>query len=137
MDRYLFAKGPQWSHPHFRQDGKICVPQSIVSQVIRAVHACARPGQAKTLELFLGCFHADIPYAPLRQAVDKALSECVVCAQAKARRRPHPDSCKHFPVPSFAFSLVAIDFVDLPEIRNQSTKTKILAKYAMVIVYGL
>ena len=32
---------PQWSHPHIRRDGKICVPQSIVSQVIRAVHACA------------------------------------------------------------------------------------------------
>ena len=51
MHGYLWAKGPQWSHPHICRDGKICVPRSIVSQVIRAVHACAHPGQAKTLEL--------------------------------------------------------------------------------------
>ena len=35
MDGYLWAKGPQWSHPHIRQGGKICVPRFIVSQVIR------------------------------------------------------------------------------------------------------
>ena len=32
---------------------------------------------------------------------------------------------------------MAIDFVDLPEVRNQSTKTKILANYPMVIVCRL
>ena len=136
MDGYFWAKGPQWTHPHIRRDGKICVPQSIVSQVIRAVHACAHLGQARTLELFLRRFHDHMPYAWLREAVNTALSDCVVCAQAKARRGPHPDSCKPFPVPSFPFSSVAIDFVDLPEVRNQSTMIVILAKYAMVIVTG-
>ena len=67
MDGYLCAKGPQWSHPDIRWDGKGCVPQSIVSQVIQAVHACARPAQAKTLELFVRRFHADMPYAWLRK----------------------------------------------------------------------
>ena len=99
MDGYLCTKGPQRSHPHIRRDGKICVPQSIVSQVIRAVHACAQVGQAKTLELFLRRFHADMSYARLRETLNKGLSDCVVCAQAKARRGPHPDSCKTFPVP--------------------------------------
>ena len=108
-----------------------------MSQVIRAVHACAHPGQAKTLELFLRRLHADMPYARLRETVDKALSDCVICAQAKAGRGPHPEFCKTFPVPSFPFSSVAIDFVDLPEVRNQSTKTEILASYAMIIVCGL
>ena len=69
--------------------------------------------------------------------MNKASSDFVVCAQAKARRGPHPDSCKPFPVPSFPFSSVAIDYVDLPEVRNQSTKTEILANYAMVIVCRL
>ena len=78
-----------------------------------------------------------MPYARLRETVNKALSDCVVCAQAKARRGPHPDYCRPFPVPSFPFSSVAIDFVDLPEVRNQSTQTKILANYAMVIVCWL
>ena len=44
MDGYLWAKGPQWSHPHIRWAGKICVPQSIVPQVIQAARACAHPG---------------------------------------------------------------------------------------------
>ena len=134
MDGHLWAKGPQWSHPHICRDCKICVPQCIVSQVIRAVHACAHQGQAKTLEPFLRRSHADMPYAWLRETVNKALSDCVVCAQAKARRVPHPDSCKPFPLPSFPSSSVAIDFVELPEVRKQLTKTQISADYAMVIV---
>ena len=69
--------------------------------------------------------------------MNQALSDCVVCAQAKARRGLHPDSCKPFAVPSFPFSSVAIDFVDLAEVCNQSTKTEVFASYAMVIVCRL
>ena len=137
MDGYLWVKGPQWIHPNIRRDGKIWVPQSIASQVIRKLHACAHLGQGKTLELFVRRFHADMPDARLRETVKKVLSDCVVCAHAKARRGPHPDSCKPFPVPSFPFSSVAIDLVDLPEVRKQSTKTENLANYAMVIVCRL
>ena len=72
MDGCLWAKGPQSSNPHIRQDGKILVPQSIVSQVIRAVHVCAHLGQTKTLRLFLRHFHADMPCARLRKTVNKA-----------------------------------------------------------------
>ena len=43
-------------------------------------------------------------------------------------------SFQSFPVPSFPFSSVAIDCVDFPEVRNQSTKTEILANYAVVII---
>ena len=78
-----------------------------------------------------------MPYARLWETVNKALSDCLVAAQAKARHGPHPDSWKTFPVPSFPFSSVAVDFVDLPEVRNQSTKTEILANYAMVRVCWL
>ena len=113
MDGYLWANAPQWSQTHIHRDGKICVPKSIVSQVIWAVHTCAHLGQGKTLELFLRHLHADMLYARLQETVDKALSDCVVCAQAKARRGPHPDSCKPFPVPSFVFSSVAVDIVDV------------------------
>ena len=69
--------------------------------------------------------------------MNKALLDCVVCAQAEAGNGPHPDSCKPFPVPSFPFSSVAIDFVDLPEVCNHSTKTEILANYDMVIIFQL
>ena len=96
-----------------------------MSQVIRAVHAGAHLDQAKTLELFLRHSKADMPYARLSETLNKALSDCVVCAQAKSRRRPHLGSCKPFPVPSFPFSSVTMDFVDLPEVGNQSTKTEI------------
>ena len=60
-DGYLWAKGPQWSDPHICWDGKMCVPQSIVFQVIQVVHACAHQGQAKSLDLFLRRSHADRP----------------------------------------------------------------------------
>ena len=137
IDGYLWTKAPQWSHLHIRRDGKMVVRKSIVSQVTRVLHACAHPGQTKTLELFLRRFHADMRTARLRETVNKALSDCVVCAQAKERRGPHPESCKPFPVPSFPFSSVAIDFVELAEVHNQSTKTEMSANYAMVIVCRL
>ena len=42
-----------------------------------------------------------------------------------------------FPVPSFPLSAVAIHFLDLPEVRNQSSKTESLANYAMLVVCRL
>ena len=95
------------------------------------------PGSGEDPKGVSAGFHADMPHAQLRETVNKALSDCVVCAKANARRSPHPDSCKPFPVPPFSFSSVAIDLVDLPEVRDQSTKTEVLANYAMVIVCRL
>ena len=114
---WMDTSGPRDHSPHIHQWRNICVPYCTVSQVIGAVHACAHP--AETPELFLRRFHANMPYARLRETVNKALSDCVVCTQANARRGPHPDSCQLFPVPSLPFSSVAIDFVDLPEVRTQ------------------
>ena len=56
----------------------------------------------------------------------------MVCAQSKARRRPHPDSCEPFPVPSYPFASVAMDFVSLPEVKHPAKGVKV--DYAMVIV---
>ena len=61
MDAYLWATGPQLSHPHIRQDGKICVPQSIVFQVIRAVHACAHRVRQRPWSCFYGVFTLTCP----------------------------------------------------------------------------
>ena len=55
--------------------------------------------------------------------VNKAIGDCVVCAQARARRGPHPHSCCPLPFPSFPFSSIAIDFVE-PEIYEPGHGTK-------------
>ena len=65
----------------------------------------------------------------------EVLDACVVCAESKARRGPHPDSCEPFPVPSYPFASVAMDFVSLPEVKHPETGVKV--DYAMVIVCRL
>ena len=59
----------------------------------------------------------------------------VVCAQSKAREGPHFDSCEPFPVPSYPFASVAIDFVSLPEVKHPETGVQV--DDAMVISCGL
>ena len=71
----------------------------------------------------------------LRDGVKEVLDACVLCTQSKARRGPYPDSCELFPVPSYPFASVAMDFVSLPELKHPETGVKV--DYAMVMVFCL
>ena len=127
---------PQWGHPHIRVDGRAVVPVAILSKVIEAVHYFAHPGTPKTLEPFKRQFHVrDLSEDNLRDRVKEVVDACMPCAQYKARRGPHPDSCEPFPVPSYPFASVAMDFVSLPEVKHPETGVKV--DYAMVIVCRL
>ena len=104
--------------------------------VIEAVHYFGHPGTPKTMELFKGQFHVrNLSEGNLRDRVKEVVDACGVCAPSKARRGPHPESCGPFPVPSYPFASVAMDFVSLPEVKHPETGVKV--DYAMVIVCRL
>ena len=127
---------PKWGHPHMRVDGRAVVPVAMLSKVIEAVHYFAHQGTPKTLNLFKRQFHVhNLSDYDLRDRVKDVVDACVVRAQSKARRGPHPDSSELFPVPSYCFTSVAMDFVSLPE--GQYPETGVKADYAMVIVCRL
>ena len=127
---------PQWGHPHIRVDGKALVPVAILSKVIEAVQYFAHPGTPKTRQLFKRQFHVlKLSEDNLRDRLKEVVDACVVCAQSKARRGPHPESCEPFPVTSYPFASVAMDFVSLPEVKHPETGVKV--DYAMVIVCRL
>jgi transposase InsO family protein len=127
---------PQWGHPHIRVEGKAVVPIAILDKVIAAVHSFAHPGLPKTLELFKRQYHVrDMSDKELEERVEEVVGPCVVCAQTKARRGPHPDSCEPQPMPSYPFASVAMDFVTLPEAKHPETGAKV--DYALVIVCRL
>ena len=127
---------PQWGQPHIREDGRAVVPVAILSKVIEAVHYFAHPGTPETLELFKRQFHVrNLSNDDLRDRVKEVVDACVVCAQSKVRRRPHPGSCEPFPVPSYPFASVSVDFVSLPEVKRPETGVKV--DYAMGIVCRL
>ena len=52
-------------------------------------------------------FYVTVPDKRLREMVNKSTDDCVVCVQEKARRRPHPDSCRPFNIFFFPFSSIA------------------------------
>ena len=68
----------------------------------------------------------------LRDRVKEVVDACLICAQSKAPRGPHPDPCEPFPMPSYPFASVAMDFVSRPEVRHPETGVK--GDYAMVFV---
>ena len=112
------------------------VPVAILSKEKEAVHYFAHPGTPKTLEVVKRQFHVrNLSDDDLRDRVKEAVDACVVCAQSKARRAPHPDSCEPFPLPSYPFASVAMDFVSLPEVKHPETGVKV--DYAMVIMCRL
>ena len=127
---------PQWGHPHIMVDGRALVRVVILSRVIEAVHYFAHPGTPKTLQLFKRHFHVrNLSDDDLRDRVKKVADACVVCARSKARSGRHPDSCKPFPVPSYPFASVAMDFVSLREVKHPETGVKVDS--ALVIVCRL
>ena len=71
----------------------------------------------------------------LQGRIKEVVDACEVCAQSKARRGPHPDSCETFPVPSYPFASVAKDFVSLPEVKHPETGVKV--DYAIVVMCRL
>ena len=83
---------PQWGHFHIRMDDRAVVPVAILNKVIEAVHYFAQQGTPKTLELFKQHFHVrNLSRDDLRGSVKEVVDACVVSAQSKARRGPHPD----------------------------------------------
>ena len=109
------------------------VPVAILSKVIEAVHYCAHLRTPKTLGLFKRQFHVrNLSNDDFRDRVKEVADACVVCAQSKARGGPYPDSCEPFPVPSYPFPSVAINFVSLPEVKHPETEMKV--DYSMVII---
>ena len=109
------------------------VPVAILNRVIEAVHFFAHPGTPKPLELFKRQSNVrNLCNDDLQDRVKEVVDACVVCAQSKAQRGPHPDSCVPFPVPSYPFASVAMEFVSLPEVKHPETGVKV--DYAMVMV---
>ena len=45
-----------------------------------------------------------------------------MCAQSKLRPGVPLESCEPFPVPSYPFTVVAMDFVSLPEVNHPRFK---------------
>ena len=127
---------PQGGNPHIRVDSRAVVPVPFLSKVREALHYLAHPGTPKILELFKRQFHArNLSDDDVRDRVKEVVDACVVCAQSKARRGQHPDSCEPFPVPSYPFVSVAMDVVSLPEVKHPETGVKV--DYVMVIVCRL
>ena len=95
----------QWGHQNVSVDGRAVVSVAILSNVMEALRYVAHQGTPETLELFKRQFHVrNLSDDDLRDSVKEVVDACVLCAQSKSRRGPHPESCDLAPVPSYPFA---------------------------------
>ena len=98
-------------------NGKICrdagvwVPDVLVNKVIEAVNTYTHPGVSKTVGAFQRKFYTPLTQAALRDRAQKVVQGCT-CATTKPRGGAHLDNQKFFPVPTYPFASIAIDFVE-------------------------
>ena len=84
-----------------------------MDKVIEAVHTYTHPGVSKTVEAFQRKFYSPITRAALRERAQKVVKGCTY-ATTKPQHGAHPDNQNFFPVPTYPFASIAIDFVELP-----------------------
>ena len=114
-----------------RLDGRICVPLSLLDNIIIATHSYAHPGVYKTHQLIdRKCVFQepgkDAPvkysYAKLRKRISVVLAGCQVCQAVKSRTGLQPDTLEAYPVPEYPFSSISVDFCHLPLVSVGSVK---------------
>ena len=103
-----------------------------MNKVIEAVHTYTHPGVSKTVEAFQRKLYTPLTQGALRDRAQKVVQGCT-CATPKPRQGAHPDNQIFFPVPTYPFASIAIDFVELPATQFRGDKYD----YLMVIVHGL
>ena len=114
--------------------GNYAVPASLIQHVILACHSYVHSGIEKTLLMvdWKFCFHG-LTKADSVDRVKQVCDSCAVCQQTKPRTGKHPGSVDHFPIPSDVFSIVSMDFVDLPLTEHNTIKYD----YCMIVVCRL
>ena len=125
-------------HGKIRHNGKICVPTSILSQLIRALHTYAHPGIDKTCQLFHRKFCIlDESYTAtkIKEHVQQVVHHCQVCQTAKPRKGAQPDTHEGYPIPDEIFQSISVDFLDLT--GDPVTRHGKIFDYVLVVVCRL
>ena len=109
-----------------RHKEKICVPKSILRQVLIAIHTIAHPEIDKTMQVFKRKYMVmakkPVPDCDIKQEVETFVKARKACQAVKHRRGVQPDTMESHPIPGDIFSSIAVDFVsfkgDQVKIRN-------------------
>ena len=114
-----------------RLDGQICVPLTLLDNIIIATHSYAHPGVYKTHQLIDRKYVFQEPgkdapvkysYAKLRKRISVVLAGCQVCLAVKSRTGLQPDTLEAYSVPEYPFSSISVDFCHLPLVSVGSVK---------------
>lgn len=93
--------------------GRVLVPPDtdMQHQLIQALHSSAIGGHSgyqvtyqKVKQLFY--------WAKMKQMIQQVVAQCQVCQQAKTERVKYPGLLQPLPVPSFAWQIVSLDFIE-------------------------
>ena len=122
-----------WIHQgRLRHHHLICVPESMLKEVILELHEHHHDGVEKTLLMFNRTFEApdDAPPTSLAREI---VTHCPLCQSIKPDRTGQNKTLDFYPIPGEIFASLAMDFVDLPKVKFEAEEFD----YAMVIVCRL
>ena len=125
-------------HGKIRHNGTICVPTSILRQLIPALHTYAHQGIEKTCQLFhrkLCILDESYAATKIKERVQQVVHHCQVCQTAKPRKRAQPDTHEGYSIPEEMFGSISVDFLDLTS--DPVTTHGTIFDYVLVVVCRL
>lgn len=115
-----------------RYKGRILIPQvqDIQSKIISSLHYSpvgGHSGYQVTYHRVKSLFY----WTRLKQMIKDFVAECQICQQAKAERVKYPGLLQPLPVPTFAWQVVTMDFVEgLPRSHNYNCILVVVDKFS-------
>ena len=108
---------------------RICVPNSLCSDIVQEFHCRAHFGVDKTISGL--CRRYDI--SDLNVIVKGVVSRCPVCQACKTRNQKPAGLLQSLPIPDSIFQSVSVDFLELPKI----TRGSVCFDYVLVVLCRL
>jgi hypothetical protein len=91
---------------------------SLQTKIIQAFHSSAIGGHSGFLVTYMKIKKL-FAWPAMKQMVHQAVTECLICQQAKCERVKYPGLLQPLPVPAHAWQVVSIDFIEgLPKSKG-------------------
>lgn len=103
-----------------RYEGRIWLASdsALQTKIIQAFHSSAIGGHSGFLVTYLKIKKL-FAWPAIKKMIHQAITECVICQQAKSERVKYPCLLQPLPVPTHAWQIVSIDFIEgLPKSKG-------------------
>ena len=129
IQRGEVVKGFWLHYGRLRHDHLSCVPQTLVTDLVKLIHRMQHASAEKTLMLFGRQYECSLGKIDLKKLAEEVCRSCQLCQGLKCNTTPSK-TLEFYPIPPHVFHSLAMDFVDLPAVKHEGVEFD----YALIIV---